>query len=535
VRDRTWAGVAAATTGAALSPAVASGFVYDDHGFYSGNEALARPSILWRAFTDPSCQRDSAVDAGLWRPLRTLSYALDRAAFGGGAAGPHAVSVLLHAASTGLLFLLLRRFSIGAPAAFFGAILFGLHPAQTECVAWLSSRGDVLAMALVLAAILCDLSGRTRSAVIAGAAALLAKEQAVVWPALAFVASLLAGRQAREAARRTIGPVAVVLAFLVARKFVGIENAQEGGLGLGRAGAPQIAAMLGHQVWYSLVPVGALFDWQMPWNVHPAPVVLAAAATVPALAWRPTRLATLWFLAALAPTLFVQTVMPLNISVCDRWLLFALPALAIVAAKAVESAGPAPAIVAALCFGTLTEVSIPTWRSDAALWSATARAEPSHWRANAWLGQEALSAGRFDEALERFRTAARSGDDAVTWCMYAESLERASYQEKDAAKTAEARSAYAKAIVLFESPRAAGREALLPTALLGAAETTLVLGDKDGAATELRRLVERPRPEMPDRFAPAFEARVARVAAAVETHLGDPKLAADLRRWGGVR
>lgn len=81
-------------------PTLHGGFVYDDHRFLESNPHLGDPSILWRAFTDPSCQTADGTHAGLWRPLRTLLFALERAVFGGGAAGPHAVSVALHVAGT---------------------------------------------------------------------------------------------------------------------------------------------------------------------------------------------------------------------------------------------------------------------------------------------------------------------------------------------------------------------------------------------------------------------------------------------------
>jgi hypothetical protein len=522
------------TTGTAFSPAAASGFVYDDHGFYSGNSALVRPSIVWRAFVDPSCQRDNDVDAGLWRPLRTLSYALDRAVFGGGAVGPHAVNVGLHAASTGLLFLLLRRFGIGTIAALAGALLFGLHPAQTECVAWLSSRGDVLAMALVFAAILLDLSGRAGLALAAGAAALLSKEQAVVWPALAFVAFLLAGSAPRDAARRLIGPAVLVAAFLVARRFVGIENAQDGGLGLGRAGLPQIASMLGHQVWYSLLPVGSLFDWQMPWDVHPFPVVLAGLGAVAALAWRPTHLAALWFLAALVPTLFVQAVLPLNIAVCDRWLLFALPALAIVAAKTVDRVGPAPAFVGALAFVALTETQIPVWRSDATLWTRTAERIPGHPRANHWLGMDAIERRDFAEAVARLRLSESTKGKFHLAC----ALDALGRTTRNATTMMEAHKTYREADRLYDvDARAEGRAGLEPLARIGSVDAALLYSafsqDDEFGAERLKELLAKPRPTVIGDAAQGWNLRIESISAsaAANPSLG-PAWAERVRQWG---
>jgi hypothetical protein len=180
VRDRVFAALVAAVAAAAFLPALSFGFVYDDHRFLAENDNLTGASVVWRAFADPACQTADATYAGLWRPLRTLSFALDRALFGQRAWGPHAVNVVLHSAAAAALFALLRRIGAGVTAACAGAVLYALHPVQVECVAWVSSRGDLLAAALLFSSTALDLSGSRRWALALGAAALFAKEQAVV-------------------------------------------------------------------------------------------------------------------------------------------------------------------------------------------------------------------------------------------------------------------------------------------------------------------------------------------------------------------
>src|SRR5204863_1955613 len=134
------------------------------------------------------------------------------------------------------------------------------------------------------------------------------------------------------------------------------------------------------------VPVGSVFDWQMPPAACPWPAALVAVAAIAAAAWRPTRVPALWFLAALAPTLFLQAFVPLNILVADRFLLFALPALAYGLARAVRAFRAAPAVAGVLCRGALTETAIPAWRSDESRWGHTAGTVPGHARATQWLG-----------------------------------------------------------------------------------------------------------------------------------------------------
>src|SRR5581483_4335106 len=56
----------------------------------------------------------------------------------------HAMSVLWHAANTGLLYLVLRQMTGAVGRSIMVAILFTLHPLHVESVAWAAERKDVL-------------------------------------------------------------------------------------------------------------------------------------------------------------------------------------------------------------------------------------------------------------------------------------------------------------------------------------------------------------------------------------------------------
>lgn len=80
-----------------------------------------------------------------WHPLTWLSLMLDVSLFGPDPWRQHLVNIALHAVTTALLFLALRRMS-GAPRpSAFVAALFGVHPLHIESVAWIAQRKDVLA------------------------------------------------------------------------------------------------------------------------------------------------------------------------------------------------------------------------------------------------------------------------------------------------------------------------------------------------------------------------------------------------------
>ena len=112
---------------------------YDDDVYFSSNPhvqaGLTWDSVVW-AFT-------TGYD-GNWHPLTWLSFMLDVEMSGSDPAGPHLTNILLHAADTVLLFLLLKRLTgVLWPSAFVAAV-FAIHPLHVESVAWVSERKDVL-------------------------------------------------------------------------------------------------------------------------------------------------------------------------------------------------------------------------------------------------------------------------------------------------------------------------------------------------------------------------------------------------------
>jgi tetratricopeptide (TPR) repeat protein len=112
---------------------------YDDQDYFYSNPhvkaGLTWSGVMWAFRTG---------FAANWHPLTWLSLMLDAQLFGPGAAGPHLTNVLLHAANTVLLFLLLKRLTGAHWRSAFVAALFALHPLHVESVAWVSERKDVL-------------------------------------------------------------------------------------------------------------------------------------------------------------------------------------------------------------------------------------------------------------------------------------------------------------------------------------------------------------------------------------------------------
>ncbi len=79
-----------------------------------------------------------------WHPLTVMSHMLDCQLYGLHAGGHHLTSLLLHAATAILLFLVLREMTGTLWQSAFVAAVFAIHPLRVESVAWVSERKDVL-------------------------------------------------------------------------------------------------------------------------------------------------------------------------------------------------------------------------------------------------------------------------------------------------------------------------------------------------------------------------------------------------------
>ena len=198
---------AAAALAAALAVAVYANtlrgeLVYDDVPDIVRNR-LVRDFEVARIFGEPSWATWVGIGYAGYRPVTTLTFALNHAAHGLEPMGYHAVNVALHAAVSALLVVVMARLlGVGAVAALAGA-LFATHPVHTEAVANVAGRADVLA---TLLALLCWwlLLGRERGrgvplsrallAAVALALAILAKESAVAIIGVVVLADVLALR-----------------------------------------------------------------------------------------------------------------------------------------------------------------------------------------------------------------------------------------------------------------------------------------------------------------------------------------------------
>lgn len=208
---------------AAYLPALTTGFNADDY------------LILWRI---KSIERSAEAFAyfkfafyDYFRPLGFLSFALDWRIWHLNAFGFHLTNILLHATTSLLVFVLLRRFADARNAAL-GALLFALHPASHEAVYWIAARFDLLATGFILLALLL----LERTAVTWRAAgllsfgfALLAKESAISLLIIAPAWDALVSRRDWKSVASRLLPLMAVVAAYAAVRSIGADLDATGG------------------------------------------------------------------------------------------------------------------------------------------------------------------------------------------------------------------------------------------------------------------------------------------------------------------
>jgi tetratricopeptide (TPR) repeat protein len=188
-----------ALVAAIYAPALAGGFLFDDHYIVLGSPLVESLKPLKAYFLQPFFTNSAGVALvqSYYRPLVILSFAAQYQWFAGNAAALHATNIALHLLNTLLFYLWLRKRKLGAQSAVVLAALWSLYPRLTEAVAWVSGRTDVLAASFVLGALLVwrPSNGRRALAALLIFLGLLAKETALAG-ALALIAE--EGVAARE-------------------------------------------------------------------------------------------------------------------------------------------------------------------------------------------------------------------------------------------------------------------------------------------------------------------------------------------------
>ena len=196
VSSRTAAAMAVVLSLVVYLPSLGNGFALDDAGDIVENATVHGLANAGEIVTSPYRGR-VPPERSPYRPLTSLTYALNWSMGSGSPLPFHVFNVALHATNTALVTILLTTLGATPLLALLGSAIFAVHPVHVEAVANSVGRGDALMALFVLLGALAYLRrfrsewARVGLVGLAYALALAAKENGIVLPALLVVLSML--------------------------------------------------------------------------------------------------------------------------------------------------------------------------------------------------------------------------------------------------------------------------------------------------------------------------------------------------------
>ncbi len=417
-------------------------FVYDDQRQIVRNTLIQDSTLIGQALTSDvwAFKGGEQASSNYWRPAFVAWLILNYRLFGLDSLGWHLTNILLHAAVIALLFALLRRLDLSGPVAGAIALIFAVHPAHTESVAWISGSPDLLLALALLGSTWFVLSLGERATPLRWALALGlylialgAKEVAVLYP-LIVVALLWRRKRDVEPGGLPLATAATIAApfaaaaavYFVLRQAVlgGVAQWPEGSAGyLGTLlTAPAVFALYLRQLVFPYW-IGPSYPLRAvtPGSIGLVNVLLPLAIASVAVAWmvwmalrsRIARIGLALFLVPLVPAMNIAAFHPEQL-IHDRYLylpllgflILVVPPLAALLDRALGGARarepwPVYGVAAALCLPLILQTVRynRAWLSDLALWEWGVRSDPGSAFNQQQYGVVLHEAKRLDEAI----------------------------------------------------------------------------------------------------------------------------------------
>ncbi len=407
-------------------------FVYDDVSVTVVQNPFLEGLVGWR-------------DVLTWdRPIREFTYYFDHLVWGERPFGYHLQNLVWHTLNVVLLWKILAKIGMAQWPSCLCALLFAIHPVNTEAVTWISGRKELLCLFFELLTIWFFLrflrSGSWPHAYAVGVLlslclALFSKQVAVVLPILLFATAWTQGEEFTAGKSRVvvlITLVAMVTAVLALTALRGAEVAREA-LERGTYYDPAARGMeLQHPV------LTGLAVWALAIRLFIVPYPLVVERTVePVLSWGDPRwmigalLVLLWFallwryrnrsnpglgIAWLGVTwLPTSGILPATYLLSDRylyipcvgfcWVLgYALYFLLRHHSYLLRRIGIAVATVAVVSYTWLAVDRNRDWSSELSLWGSAVQHEPANPKVHFNLGNAYMDEGKFALAEDEWNT-----------------------------------------------------------------------------------------------------------------------------------
>ena len=364
------------------------------------------------------------------RPLLKLSYTVNWITGDGEILPFHLTNLLIHLLNTALVFRLSSRFienhsSITTMAhshrateiALLSAAIFALHPIQTETISYISGRSSALMTLFHLAGLLHHENTWRKGASskwltpLLFLLALASKETAITFPAALLLWDITQGRRPREALRHALGSWLLLLGatlyvFSRPEYIAHLERSLHFNTLPGNLASNALGMFWLLRQWW--LPLWPNIDPDLPLRHHLDTNSLLALSLLAGLLLLTIRhrarhpglfLALGWFILQTFP---LHLLLPRLDIANERQMTLAAWPMALLLAATLSRLPLAfrrilPAMLL-LAFASLTMMRNHDYRSEIALWQATAQQSPNKARVHNNLGYAYAEAGRTEEA-----------------------------------------------------------------------------------------------------------------------------------------
>lgn len=448
-------------------PVLSAGFIWDDDDHLTQNACIVGPLGFAGIWT---------TSAAVYYPLVLTSFWVQHALWGLNPMPYHLVNVFMHAACAVVLWRVLRR--LGVPAAWFGALLWAVHPVMVESVAWITELKNTQSGLFYLVALLLFLKWRTADpttpgrewryagALVCAVLAILSKASTVMLPVVLGLCWWWLDGTWRWRNVSRLAPF-FLISIAASGWTIWEQKFHSGAVG------PEWTqtwlerfVIAGKAIWFYLGKLA----WPHPlvfiyprWEIsaeHGADFVpLGAAILVGLLLWSVARvrgafLAYAVFVVSLFPVLGFFDIYFFRFSfVADHFQYLAsmavLPFAAAGVAWGLQQArlwgrwgGNAGCAVLVTLLGLLSWRQAHIYRSEETLWRATLAGNPGCWMAHNNRGLACAANGQAQEAMAHYREALRLKPDFTDACI------NLGVVYKALGRTAEAREQFVRALVI---------------------------------------------------------------------------------------
>jgi len=429
-------------------------FFFDDSPNIVTNPFVKLDDLSWR-----SVKRLAFLSPNRWRWLPNISFGLNYYFGGLDVFGFHLVNIGIHLLAAFSFYLLARltlelpgtagRFSRTGELALAAALLWAVHPLQTNGVTYIVQRMTSMATMFSLWSLLCYARARLAAgssakimlfaaAVLTGIMALFSKENSGMLPLMILGYDFFFLRRPQVKERRKLllltGGIGLVF-ILVCALFLGSSPVDRifGGYEI-RAFTPAQRLLTQTRIifhYLSLLVLPLPSRLNLAYDYQLSTGLLAPGQTLPALAGlaclcllgfylfrrdRLTSFAIFWFLGNL---LVESSIIPLELVFEHRMYMPAMfPILAAVAWTYRLAAGHAnrarlPIAALAVLLAIFTWQRNSVWKNEISLWTDVVSKAPGSMRANRNLGTAYSNARKYREAEKYLRLAIKIGEKGI--------------------------------------------------------------------------------------------------------------------------